>query len=271
MVEHNTTLDRLGKKWLPEGHALDVDRGFKAEDVVTDINKWKTKTDRLDLKGFDTPSAKEPTSRQVRRKLSGRTSGDDAMVEEPDRFVRQGTVTRQLIDRVKHKIYNFESFKKWVSESYKNDDGLWNLIEKGDPTEGGFQALFNTPYIQSLIKQNASALGISFIKKKHHVEQKRAERIWYSLSPQTREKAVRVALRQRYGTTELKILQRKVSIPRIRQRAGSGTTYYRVKPVKWTSNQVRFVSSRRGLSSERVLEEYNSFFSKPRTISSNKK
>jgi len=64
-------LEQKLKETLPEGHALSVDRRHTIQDEkkVLDpskpenIRKWKDKTHRYDIDGFDTADAREPYSK----------------------------------------------------------------------------------------------------------------------------------------------------------------------------------------------------------------
>lgn len=275
MVRHNTAFDRMGKRYLPEGHALDIDRAFTSETVVTDINEWKDRTNKVDLKNYDTKDAQEPSVKEVLKKETGMTSGDEAMIEEPERFLNSGTRTRELIEGIKDKIVNFESFKKYMEEAFRGDDSLRYLVGKGNrggnPSDDGFKAIFNTKEVQKWLKENTGDIGVRYLMKRYNIEHGRATNVWNRMNDNQRSNVLSRASGIRIVKSKItkEPVVRKQTIPKIKQTSRRGTSYERAKPTRWTQNEIRFIASRRRMPLPRILEEYNSFFrNKPRTISS---
>jgi len=267
-VQHNTELDKEAKKYLPEGMALSVDRLFDAEKITDDINEWKTKTNRMDLRHFDTKDAQEPKVKDIVKRLTGRTSGEQVLESEPDRLVGEGVAGR-VLSQYKKSIVNFESFKKAVELAWKRDASLKNLWGevKGSKDEV-FMEMFKSKVVQDWLKDNNYGGIIKSLMKKFNIEQKRAERLYARLPPKKQQSLLNRVIEGKKPKVVKAVAVKKPKVVRITQVSKAGTQYTRVKPQRWTTNELRFILSRRNRPVERVLEEYNSFFPENRTISS---
>jgi len=261
MVEHNTELDKEGKKYLPEGVALSVDRLFDAENIVDDINEWKDNTNRSDLRHFDTTDAQEPKPKDIVRKLTGRTSGEQVLESEPDRLVSKGVAGDKLA-RYKKKINNFDTFKQAVEKAWNSDHSLknlWNEV-KGSKDEV-FMAMYNTDTVQKWVKENNFEDMMSYLMQRFNIERLRAERVYNRLPIKRKDSLLKRVISSQ---GKVKVVQKKVvkkpEIRRIRQVSWKGTTYRRSKPVKFTDNQIEFLSRRQNRPLARVHEEYVSRF-----------
>lgn len=272
MAKHNTDLDKVGKQYLPEGFNLAVDRSRTARTVTKDVGRWRDKTNRMDLKGFDTRSAREtPVSTIVKkiRGIRGRTSsGEDALFEEPLRFVRRGQRTRELLEDVKDEIYDFESFKVAVKKSWSTDGSLRELVN--DITrDDAWQLLYNTPLIQSWVKGNTDDLGIDLIMHKYNIERNRARNVFQKLDAKSRArlfKDTKVGVRVKPTVVKVAV---KPKIPMLRQKSKGGKFYQRTKPQRWTKLEERLLKNNKGKSTAKIFDIYRRVFSdKGRTDSS---
>lgn len=193
--------------------------------------------------------------------------------EEAQRYFNEGSVTRQLIDKIKYDIYDFESFKELLKQAFSEDLSLSNLLEANGWGDDSYRALFENPLIQKWVEANDHNKTISYLAKQSNISQEQARRLFEGMNQVDRNR-VRVASTQQRKITIQKRLwtreERKVKrIPKIEQVSKSGTTYRRTKPQKWTGLQDRFLQNNRGLRVERILELYNLLFPlHPRTVSS---
>lgn len=271
-VEHNTELDEAGKKYLPEGHALDVDRQYTANKVTTDINEWKDKTSKMDLKGFDTRDAKEPTVKEIIK----RTVGDIPYVQEnPEKWLTKGYVSRRLLEQGKNEVHDFASFKEMVKRQWNSDDSLKSLVENMDKfKDEEYRALFETDEVQSWLNNNMESRGINIIMRKNNIEPHRAKKVWNKLSPMQRSKVLDSA-KGKFRFSQAKLDKVAVAKPEpkpqnvVTQVSKAGTSYTRQKPVRWSVMQIRMLRNNQNTPLPRLLEQYNSTFpSARRTISS---
>lgn len=267
-VQHDSDLEREAKKYLPEGMALSVDRFKDAEIIHDDINKWKNNTNRSDLRHFDTKDAREPKVKDIVKRLTGKTSGEQILQSEPDRLVGQGRAG-DLLNQYKKGIVNFESFKKAIELAWKKDASLKNLWKevKGSKDDV-FKEMFNTTVVQQWLKDNNYGDIVSSLMKKFNIGQKRAERLYARLPPKKQQSLLNRVIEGKKPRLVKAVAVKKPKIVKITQVSKAGTSYSRVKPQRWTTNELRFILSRRNRPVERVLEEYNSFFPENRTISS---
>lgn len=269
MVEHNTELDEEGKKYLPEGMPLSVDRLFDANKITDDINEWKDKTNRMDLRHFDTIDAQEPKPKDIVKGITGRTSGEQVLESEPDRLVSKGVAGERLA-KYKEKIINFETFKKAIESAWASDPSLKNLWEevKGSKDDV-FMSMYNENIIQKWLADNNKDSMISYLMKRYNVEKGRAERL-YTRLPVKRKKTLLNLIISKQG--KVKVVKKKVpKMPktiRIRQVSRGGTTYLRSKPSRFTELQIDFLLRRQNRPLARIHEEYNSRFPNYRTESS---
>lgn len=270
--------EKIKKKWFPESHALDTDRGILAKDVysyktVEQFNKWKKDPSRSDLRGFDTPDVKESSIREVLKKISGRASGEDVLLSEPERFTDLSTEAGRMLLKYKDHITNFDSFKKAVEMAWSKDgDSIKNLydsITKGR-LDSVLKPMFESSTIQGWLKHNRRGDMVNYIMKKYRVSQKRATRVFDKLTPRGKDRILKVINSKQPKINIVKIKQaKKPRIVQIRQLSKSGTIYKRTKPSRWDKNQIKFIESNKYKSLDMLLKDYNNFFKKNnRTISS---
>lgn len=181
------------KDIYPESRSLDVDREYTAETVLDpnkpeDIKKWSQKPNRIDLKGFDDRASAEPSIKKVTSEITTGDTGEDVLINEPERFLNTGTVTRELLEKGRDKMVDFPSFVEQVKKNYSDDRNLRSLIQTiGNRTEG-YLSLFNQPEIQDWIKQNTMPQLVNYLTKTYGVEPVRASRILNKLGDKTRNK-----------------------------------------------------------------------------------
>lgn len=279
MVEHNTELDDLGKEYLPEGYggahkgvdALAIDRGRQAKTVYRDPKKWLKKgTNMSDLKGFDTTDAREPKTAQIVKELKGihgvTTSGEDALIEEPRRFLKY--YDQYLSENDKSRIVDFETFLEATEKVFRKDRGLPPLWSNVEGHFKGLQEVFNTPEIQDMVRKNADGWVIEWIMKRKNVERGRAEGAYNRLSPETKDKLIS----QFYKKFRGGISQLPKTVPRHSEPTQDRVIYWRggkriiaAKPVPWTKLQVDFVRNNRHKGSKWLAEYYAAIFNKPRS------
>jgi len=266
-VIHNTERERKAMQYLPEGHNLDVDRSYTAQTVVTDINEWKNKTNRVDLRGFDTKDAKEPSPRKLIKKL-----GIGYVESESDRFMRDNQESKRLLERYKTRIVDFQTFKKAVKEAWSKDMSLRNLLE--EMKEKDYEALFNTGEMQSWIKENVEVTGIQLLMRRMNVGEGRATRVWSKLPQSSKLKILKQGRLKPIGKRSKDVLSTTKGIQReaqrlIEQRARGGSLYSRTRPQRWSELQSRYIINNENLPLTRLLERYNQLFPQSRrTISS---
>lgn len=196
MAKHNTQLDSEAKKYLPEGHALDVDRRFNAKTVTTSLEEYKKDTANKDLAGFDSRKQKEPSIKEIKKKITGENSGDDVLLNEPERLLKSGQLTRNLIEKDKDKIYDFNSFIDVVKKSWGSDGSLGVLLDNTRKNES-FKNMFNQPLIQSWINENTNHTNMNYIMKKFNVEPIRASNILRKLPTSAKSKLFMISRRRK--------------------------------------------------------------------------
>ncbi len=269
--------DEIKSQWFPEGDALDSDRSKDAKKQfsykdVEEFDKWKKDHSRSDLKGFDDKASKEPSTKDILKKISGGRSGEDVLQNEADRFSDPTSEAGRFLRKYKDKIYNFESFKQAVKQAWDKDgESIKNLYEniRKKNLDEVLTPLFNTKEVQKWLMENNESNIIQKIQKKYKVEPRRARIIYERLSPQSKERLLKAVsqAQPKIRMVEQKPAQ-KPQMALIRQVSKAGTRYTRVKPMRWTENQILFLQARRGLPLERVLETYNQTFQNNRTLSS---
>jgi len=203
----------------------------------------------------------------------GRAIGSDYVSQEPDRFVRQGQVTKKLIDNVKDKFVNFESFKLNVTQEWNKDTSLQNLINS--MTQKDWQSLYNTSEVQSMIKNNTEIKARIYLAKKLNVSEQKAGVL---LGKMTKER-YRKFLNNVNSTdraydllmakqTQPKTQAQTYNIMTLHQTARSGKKYERSKPQRWTDEQVTFLKNYNGFRAKDIEPLYNRFFANKRTTNS---
>jgi len=240
-IKHNTNLDREAKKYLPESHKLDVDRLFTAERVVTDINEWKDRTDKVDLKGFDTRDAKEKSIDKVLMSNYGvKTTADLVLMTEPDRFLRNDQESRRLLEKNKDKIYDFNSFKEQLKGAWGQDSSLLNLLDNVTDFDKCLKPMFSQSVVQSWLQENIRPQLIQYIKKKFNVEPIRAMRIISKLDDSTRRKL--------YIKAKFKSLP-KIRIPKARK-PSIGIR----KTPRWSEQEKNIIKQNLDIHPDRITE-----------------
>lgn len=241
-------MERELKRMYPESHALDQDRVYRADTVLDpdnpeDVMRWSERKDRLDLEGFDTPSAREPPQDKVLSQIYDGESGEEALIDEADRFAKPNSVAGKLIEEKKDKIYDYQSLIKAVEDAWKNDDALNNLYNKIPNKERAFQELFRHPIIQGYIDENTRPLLINYVMKRYGVEPVRASNIVNKLTPRIRSKLFNKSRRATLPKIRMPPPRRRGKLPK---KAGRGR--------RWSEQEINIIRSNRTLSVERVTE-----------------
>lgn len=262
MARHNTRLDRVGKQYLPEGFDLAVDRSKEAEEVTTKVSVWKDKTNRMDLKGFDTPDAREARVSSVVKDIKGiagrTTSGEDAILEEPERFVRPDQKAGNLLHQHKDEIYNFESFKRTLKKSWSGDPALPNLMHDLH-REDILRLIYQTNTVQNWIRQNSDDLLTHLVQKRYNVEENRARKILQGLDSGARDKLL-TSTRVRFRAKPVTVMKAKRKVVMIKQVSKGGKVYERSKPKKWTVLENKLVSNNRAKKVSHIFDIYRKVF-----------
>jgi len=239
MVKHNSQLDSEAKKYLPEGHSLDVDRRYNAKTVTKSLEEWKKNTSKMDLAGFDDRSAKEPSVKEVKKIITGGNSGDEVLMDEPERLLQSGQLTRNLIEKDKDKIYDFESFINVVKNSWRTDGSLGILLDNTRNNES-FRNMFNQPLVQSWINENTNYVNMKYIMKKFRIEPNRASNILNKLPTSVKSKLFRVARRSKFPRI---VIGRKRIVG---------------KKPRWTKQEKNLVSNYRRLPLNKAYKIFDS-------------
>lgn len=231
-------LEKL-KNILPEGKSLEVDRRQTAEEVLNpnkpeDMKRWTQDTSHLDMKGFDTADAKEPTQREILKDVVGGDSGDEVLQDEPERLVDVNQEAGRLIHSNKDKIVDYKSFVKAVKEAWNNDQ--LQFIEKFTTTDLSYKNMFLTPEIQAYIEENTRATNINYLMRKFRIEPVKASKILNHLHPRIKAKLYRKAT--------------LASLPKIRMpktRASSNR-------VRWSEQEKNIIRTNLSLSPSKLIE-----------------
>jgi len=261
-------LEEKLKRIYPESRSLEIDRQFRAEETVDPsdqigLRRWQERPTRMDVEGFDTPDAREPTPNEVMRLIEGRPKGKDYIKmreidgHAPDSFVEPTFEAGRLIAKKKEKIVDFESMKNAVREAWKEDGNLISLLPY--LTDRDYEVLYNHPTMQSYIQDNIKPFLINFVMKRYGVEPIRASKIVGRLSSQQRNKLYEKAREQ-------KIPRLIVKGATIRRRTKS-TLESKKKRSRWSQEEINFIRQNRGLSPERLFEAFNRVFSNKRSFS----
>jgi len=265
-------LNRLAKKVVPDGFKLEKDRSRNAKIVLdpdnpAQLSRWKKATNRTDLKGFDTKKEKTLSVKQV---LSKQKVG--YIESDPDRIVRQGHVTRELIDSISDKIVDRESMIKEVTAVWKKDKSLnsfWDgqhWLKKSD-----WEALFNTDHMKNIIRKNTILPVLKTIQKQFNVDIVKAKNI-YDKMPDDK-KATLLKRTSNLGRLKEQIQKPQPKVKPIqlvpllkRQKSRVGKFYRRAKPQKWTQIQKNFLNNYSNEKIDVIIKIYNNSFSKKRTM-----
>lgn len=122
----------------------DQSKTAKTVHEIDDISKWKDNKSKSDLKGYDTKRFR--TTAKIKRNTGH--SGDDAVEENPERFLIDQYLPRKALENIK----DYNSFKKELAKAYVSNPSLKNLIS--NLSERGFVQLYNTQKVQEAVKQN---------------------------------------------------------------------------------------------------------------------
>jgi len=275
-IEHSTEIDDIGKQYIPESARLATDRGksVKKKNLVDDPKEWVRRgTNRTDLRGFDTKSAKERSKKSVIKELKGirtaTTSGEDALIEEPDRFLKY--FPQQLSKQEMEKIVDFKTFKDAIRKVFGKDKSLANLFEDIGGKDTGYMEVFNTDTVQQWVRENTDSLMVEYLMQKNNIERGRASDVWRNLTPVQKNKVISKFMstkkvRVRTSTKIPTLVDGKVKL--ISQRSASGRTYQRRKPMQWTDMQETFIKNNKQKGWIWVEEFYNKIFPQSRTLSS---
>jgi len=189
--------------------------------------------------------------------------------DERDRYFNKGSVTRELIEKIRYDIYDYESFVELLKNAFSEDASLHGLINHPNFEDNSFRTLFSHPLIQKWIKINDHDRTIKYISRQSRVSIAQARDMFNRLTERDKSR-VRIASTQKRKITIKKRQEKpKKRLKRITQISKAGTTYRRSKPQRWTELQVRFLNNNRQERVARLLEIYNLLFPEiPRTESS---
>jgi len=261
-------------EWIPSGNRLAVDRRFTSNTVLNDIQEWKRRgTNRTDLRNVDTRGATGSLTRQRLRSL-----GHGYISQEADRFTRVGQVSRNLIEREKHRIYNFRSFVAVLRETWGRDASLRELLDPQNSNTSDFRALYETSVVQGWQMENVREIGVTGLMERMNINQRKATTIFKKLDESNQQRLVESILegkrfRISRATQVVRPRQRGIRRRRVRlvsQRSSSGRTYERQAPQRWTDLQIRFVTNIKrtnpNITYRQIANEYNRVFREaPRT------
>lgn len=264
-------------QWMPSGNRLAVDRRFTSNTVLDDVQEWKRRgTNRTDLRNVDTRGATGSLTRQRMRSL-----GHGYIEQEADRFMRAGQVSRELIEREKHRIYNFRSFVAVIRETWGRDASLRELLDPHNSNTSDFRALYETSVIQGWLKTNVQEIGVTGLMERMNLSQRKATTIFKKLNESNRLRLVESILegkRFRISRATQIVRPRQRGIRRrrvhsITQVSSSGRRYQRQAPQRWTDLQIRFVTNIKranpNITYRQIASEYNRVFREtPRTTRS---
>jgi len=243
--------DKL-KDIYPESRSLSMDRRFNAETILdpTDpkqLKEWALDKDKKDARGFDDKSGREPSVKKVVDSVSGESR--NYVEEDIDRFVDTSQETGKLIDKVSDKIFDYNSMKKAIKESWGND--LKGLSELADRlTNRDYNALFNSPLIQRYIQNNTQSHLVNYIQKRFKVEPVRASRIINKLGRLNRAKLFYVVRHKR--------------LPKIKMPTKSGRRTRR----RFSQQETNFIYTNKHLTDKTMTKLFNQTFQNKRDISS---
>ncbi len=271
------------RRYLPDKGADNfrwrVDRALKAKKKP--LSEWKKDTARADWDRYDTPDRKPlPDKRDLwKSKHHTRSSGEAALLEEPERFVRPGQESRRLLESIKDQIYDFESFKKYARKVLASDKGGFDFFVKDIDlrgTDAGYMALFNTGVVQGWLKENTMGIATKWLRDRFNITDTRAKAIFSKLSQKNKDRLLISAitgkkLRVRLVKPVTERGKAKAYIParpRIRQVSRTGTSYLRTKPQRFTDMEVRFLhTNARRMPLLKLFEAHQTtFLQTPRTL-----
>ncbi len=275
MAISRKTLDKFGTQIVPNGVRLEQDRGRNAKIIHSPTKKgkqaWAKNPNKSDLKGFDTKDRKQPSKKKI-----GNLLGLGYIETDPDRFVADGYVTRQLIDSVSDEIIDLDSLKQAVTKAWKTDNSLKSFWDKQNELKNAdWEALLKTGHIQKIIKNNTMLPVIKAIQKKFNIDSLKAKQVYDKMPSHTKEKLLKQSVSK--GTISKpkpKIVAKKQQsmidlIPKIKQqKSKKGNFYQRTKPQKWSKMQELFLSNYKTEKIETVFKMYNDSFSTKRTKNS---
>lgn len=260
LISH--TISRVARKELsdrlherlkdiePEGTELDRDRQFRAEEVLDpnqerNIRRWRDNRDRVDLEGFDTPSAREPTIREVVRQISGagiRYIADQAVNgKAPDKFIEDAYEAGRLIKQKQGKITDFQSMKKAIRDAWSDDPGLSGLTH--NLKEEDWLVMFNHPKMQQYMSNNIKPIIVDWVMRKFGVEPNKASRIADKLSNRVRGK-----LYQRIKANRVP----RIQLAPVRKRPTTRGS--------WSEQEMNLLRNNTDLSPSAMVQLYNRAF-----------
>jgi hypothetical protein len=248
------------KKLYPESRSLDVDREYNAQEILepteSNIKKWAKNTDRSDIKGFDSRiNPREPSVKSVLRSGKGGLGEPRYIADQsegnvaPDKFAREDFEAGRLIKEQQAKIKDFDSMKSAISNAWRKDKGLTELVDT--MKEDDWQVMWNHPTIQHYFDRNTRPLITRYLMLKFKVEPARASIIMNKMNPRMRSNLVR-----KLRTDYVNMVVKGIRMP---------TTYTR---ARWTKEETVFVRANLALPADEVARAYASAFNKRRTVSS---
>ena len=269
----------IARKYLPDKGAKSfrwrIDRALVAKKKP--FSEWKKNTAVADWGGYDSPSRMPlPTKRDTWKRIHHTpSSGEAAMLEEPERFVREGQFSRQLLESIKDDFYDFESFKLALRRAFKSDrGGLSEMIDNIDHVgkDKGYEALFNTRIVQDWLKENTLAGSIAWLSERFKLNHQRAKQVFERLSEKNKYKVIEASMTGK--RIRLKKIPRKLkdsfvpTTPRIKQISRKGNPYHRTKPVRYTKHEITFLrNNARKMSTVKLANLHHRIFKKtPRTL-----
>jgi len=271
------------RRYLPDkgakSFAWQVDRALVAKKKP--LSEWKKDTARADWDSYDTPSRRPlPTKRGgLKGKHHTSSSAEAAMMDEPERFVKQGQESRRLLEKIKDNFYDLDSFKKEARKALGDDKGGFDQFIADMDSKGsnrGYEALFNTPVVQQWLKENTQGAAIGYLRNRFKISDTKAKSIYGKLSEKNRMKVIessftgkRIRIKQMPTVVVRGVTKPSIPVrPRIRQVSRTGTSYLRTKPQRFTELEIRFMrNNAQRMSLVRLLEAHRStFLQTPRTI-----
>jgi hypothetical protein len=256
MAELSDKLHDKLKGLYPEGRALEMDRRFEAEDTkeppITEdkIDFWKRNKSSSDIRGFDTPEAREPTDRAIIKDIGGGGKGlyiadhNTNANYAADKFIDPKRYKLgKLIYEERKSIMDFNTMKQAIVRAWSRDGQVRDLVNYNMKQED-WLSLWRHPIMQRYVEENTHPILIRFIMQRYRVEPVKASRVANKLSVTQRNKLVR------------SILSGKASTKAHKQKITSRT---------WTAEELSFFRANKSQPKDKIVSNYRGVFDSERS------
>lgn len=222
--------------YLIDNSKHDENMALNRGSVINDPSAWKDQEKKVSKSG----------------KKDGATgeSGRDALIDEPERFLKNGQASKREILKIKDKVIDEKSFVKEVRNIWGKDSGLKNLVDSVQ--DGDFHNLFKQAEIQAWVKDNKKNLIVPFLAKNLFVKREKAERVYNLLSEYSQDKLLK--LQQSGRTFEFK---EPAKVPA--KRTG-------IARQPFTREQVDFLTRNKNMKPTNLTNAFNGAFGEKRSV-----